>query len=342
MTWLKVTGAALVGSVSALYGVCYFRYHRTRRVCKSSVTLEGKTVIITGGNTGIGKETAVDIARRGARVVLACRSKERTQPAIEEIKKRSGNEKIFFKKLDLSSFDSVKHFAKEFLQEEPRLDILINNAGLAFGSRGETTSDGFDVVFGTNHFGHFLLTMLLVDRLKESAPSRIVTLSSCDHKGDIARPTFDSSALLPKIENNVRYPNLYGYPRSKQANIMVARQLAKELKGTGVTTYSVHPGFVNTGIWNNILSPTLRNLMYPFIWLFCINEEMGAQTTVYCAVEESITHLSGNYFTNCQLAHPSEIHENALDDNLAKKLLDLSFEATGLEEEITDAFTCLS
>jgi NAD(P)-dependent dehydrogenase (short-subunit alcohol dehydrogenase family) len=148
--------------------------------CPSKARIDGKTVVITGGNTGIGKETARELAARGGRVIMGCRDTVKSAAAVEEIKRTTKNEQVFFKKLDLASTDSIRNFADEILREETRLDVLILNAGVMF-TPYMLTKDGFEFQFGVNHLGHFLLTHLLLDRLKENAPSRVVVVSSLAH-----------------------------------------------------------------------------------------------------------------------------------------------------------------
>ena len=150
-------------------------------VCRSQARLDGKTVIITGANTGIGLETSVELAKRNARVILACRSVERGKRATVEVRKRSGNDNVVFRQLDLASLNSVRKFADKFLEEEPRVDILINNAGIISGSFKESV-DGFESTFAVNHLGHFLLTNLLLDRLKEASAARVVNVGARAYK----------------------------------------------------------------------------------------------------------------------------------------------------------------
>ena len=145
--------------------------------CPSKARVDGKTVVITGGNTGIGKETAQELAARGGRVIIGCRDVAKSAAAVAEIRRKTGNEEVFFKKLDLASTDSIRHFAGEILREESHINILILNAGVMH-TPYMLTKDGFEFQFGVNHLGHFLLAHLLLDRLKESAPSRVVVVSS--------------------------------------------------------------------------------------------------------------------------------------------------------------------
>lgn len=195
--------------------------------------IDGKVVIITGANSGIGKETAIDLAKRGGKIYIACRDKKRGEDAMKEIKEKSESDEIYFLKLDLASIDSIKNFSEEFLNLETNLHILINNAGVMACPRS-FTKDGFEMHFGTNHLGHFLLTNLLLDILKASAPSRVVVVSSLFHivgkirKNDLFGETF--------------YFRWFAYASSKLANILFTRELAKRLAGTGVTANSLHPG----------------------------------------------------------------------------------------------------
>ena len=246
-----VCGAAALTSVGFAVSVYAFRsfLRGGSRVCTSEVRLDGKMVIITGANTGIGKETAIDLARRGARVILACRSVERGEKAAVEVRERSGNENVVFRQLDLSSLASVRQFSAKILEEEPRIDILINNAG-----RGpapySTTVEGYEAIFVTNYLGHFLLTCLLLERLKQAPSARIVNVSADAYK-------------FTEIDfNNVNlergYSGLKAYARSKLAQVMFTRELARRLKGTKVTVTSLHPGGVQTDILQRGAWPLVR------------------------------------------------------------------------------------
>lgn len=213
--------------------------------CKSKKRLDGKTVVITGGNTGIGYETALELACRGARVIIACRDMTKALNAASSIRKESKNENVLFRKLNLASCASIREFASKILKEESRLDILICNAGVMF-TPYSLTEDGFEMQFGTNHIGHFLLTNLLLDRLKECAPSRVVVVASLAHTAGY----LDFNDMMWKK----RYNSQLSYCRSKLANIMFARELAKRVAGSGVTVCSLHPGTVYTEITRHFLS----------------------------------------------------------------------------------------
>ncbi|XP_022096272.1 retinol dehydrogenase 12-like isoform X2 [Acanthaster planci] len=326
--------------LAALYVLHYWKNIACRRSCKSEVNLTGKTVIVTGANSGIGKVTAQDLARRGARVILACRNLRKAQDAAEEIKARTGNSEVVVGHLDLASLQSVREFAKEIIEGEDRLDILINNAGIAVVSGEPLTEDGFPALFGVNHFGHFLLTNLLLDLLRKSAPSRVVTVSSNYHRSvwsplDLTPAVNDGGIPGGNGDGGALYPRLNAYNHSKLANILFSRELARRLALTGVVSVSLHPGVIFTPIWRNvwsriwILTP-LYYILGPLMWLVLIDEEAGAQTILHCTLDESIVNLSGQYFSNCVVSEPSTM---AQDDELATRLWAVSCQATGLAEE---------
>ncbi|XP_044231882.1 dehydrogenase/reductase SDR family member 13-like [Thunnus albacares] len=318
MMLLLLFGALLVGG----YFLLHMTYLKLPR-CKSAVKLHGKTVIVTGANTGIGKTTALDLARRGARVILACRDRRRAEAAVQEIIRESGNSQVIFMQLDLASLKSVRSFAENFLQSESRLDLLINNAGLMNSGK---TEDGFGMIFGVNHLGHFLLTVLLLDRLKASGPSRVVTVASkAFEMGKLDFNRLTTHRDLASGSNNFRL--FKKYSSSKLCNILFTYELAKRLQGTDVTCYSLHPGVINTeigrytGFW-------WRLCQAPISFLFFVDAESGAQTTLHCALEQGIEHLSGHYFTHC--APLLNIEAKARDDAAAKKLWELSESFCGL------------
>ncbi|XP_013859005.1 retinol dehydrogenase 11 isoform X2 [Austrofundulus limnaeus] len=291
-------------------------------VCRSTAGLDGKTILITGANTGIGKETAVDLARRGARIILACRDMDRADSAAEEVRKRSGNDNVVVKKLDLSSLKSVRQLAEDVLANEQRLDVLINNAGIMACPQWKT-EDGFEMQFGVNHLGHFLLTNCLLDLLKKSTPSRIVNVSSLAHeKGQIY---FDD------INQEKSYRPWKSYAQSKLANVLFTKELAHRLRGTGVTTYSLHPGVIRTELGRYFMPtiPLWKRIVYKPFSFFIKSPTEGAQTTIYCAVEESLQNESGFYYSDCarKTAAPQ-----GLDDEAAKRLWDLSAAMVGLTQ----------
>ena len=257
-----------------------------------SSPLSGRVALVTGANTGIGRVTALELARRGARVFLACRSLERTQPVLEEIRASRPAAKAEWLPIELSDFDSVRACADAFLARGLPLHLLINNAGLA-GSRGLTRS-GFELAFGVNHMGHFLLTHLLLERIAGSAPARIVTVSSRVHK---RVPGIDWDAVRKPTASLTAVKE---YGASKLANILFSAELGRRLRGGGVTTYSLHPGVIDSDIWRMLPAP-LRVLNR----LRLISVEAGARTTLHCSLSAEAGRETGLYYSECRPTEPS-------------------------------------
>ena len=234
------SGYVLLGTVTAGVSLWMLRRYFAGGVCRSEAMLDGKTVIITGGNTGIGKETAIDLAKRNARVIVACRSQEKGKKAEVDIRKESGSSNVHFRQIDLASFKSIRKFAKEVLSKESRIDILINNAGVMYCPFGKT-EDGFETQFGVNHLGHFLLTNLLLKKIEQAPKGRIIIVSSVGH-------TYASKLDLDMINSEAHYSPFDAYHKSKLANVLFTKALAKRLwrTGTDVTVNSLHPGAVDT------------------------------------------------------------------------------------------------
>ena len=241
-TFLFLGGTVVIGTLTVYLVRRYF----AGGVCYSRAKLDGKTVIITGANTGIGKETAIDLARRGARVIIACRSAEKGEEALMEVRAKSGNDHVVFRRLDLASLESVRQFASKVLEEEPTIDILVNNAGV-MACPYSKTEDGFEMQFGVNHLGHFLLTNLLLDRLKESPAARIVNVSSTAHRR-VDAINFDD------LNSEKSYNRMAAYGQSKLANILFTRSLAKRLVGTSVIANCLHPGVIRTELGRHFTS----------------------------------------------------------------------------------------
>ncbi|HEY5949365.1 MAG TPA: SDR family oxidoreductase [Kofleriaceae bacterium] len=277
--------------------------------------LAGKTFVITGANTGIGRITARELAKRGAHVILACRSADKTQPVIDELKRETGNDKIDFVALDLADLASVRRCAEELLARNIPIHGLINNAGLA-GSRG-TTKDGFELTFGTNHLGHYLLTRLLLDRIKQSGPARIVNVASASHYQAKGIPW---DALRAKTKSRTGLPE---YAVSKLSNVLFTKELARRLEGSNVTTYALHPGVVATDVWRRVPSP-VRWVMKKFM----VTPEEGAQTSIRCATAPELASETGRYYDrDGKERKPNKL---ANDEALAKQLWQKSAEWTGL------------
>jgi NAD(P)-dependent dehydrogenase (short-subunit alcohol dehydrogenase family) len=256
--------------------------------------LSGRTILVTGANTGIGRATALALAGRGARLFLACRSEEKAGAVVEEIRRDSGNREVEVLPLDLGDLASVRECAERFLATGEPLHVLINNAGLA-GQRGLTTS-GFELAFGTNHVGPFLLTSLLLERLRESAPARIVNVASAAHYG---APGIDFEAVRQPTKS-ITGTSEYGV--SKLANVLHAQELARRLRGSGVTTYALHPGVIASDIWRRVPWPA-RSLMK----LRMRSTEEGARTPVHCATSPDVAAESGLYYHDRRPREPSKI-----------------------------------
>jgi dehydrogenase/reductase SDR family protein 13 len=268
--------------------------------------LDGRTFLVTGANTGIGKETVRALAARGAAVVLACRSQESGRRAIDEIARGTGNHNLDLLGLDLGDLASVRACADAFLARDEPLHVLINNAGLA-GSRGMTTS-GFETAFGTNHVGPFLLTSLLLDRLRDSAPSRIVNVASGAHYG---AEGIDFEAVRKPTKS---ITGMREYSVSKLANVLHAQELARRLDGTAVTTYSLHPGVVASDIWRKVPRPA-RAVMKRRM----DSPEDGARTSVYCATAAELADQTGLYYDDCTATPPGRAVTASLADELWRR-----------------------
>ncbi|XP_034238449.1 retinol dehydrogenase 13-like [Thrips palmi] len=286
------------------------------------VNIGGKVAVVTGANSGIGFEVAKNLAQRGAKVYLACRDKDRCATAREEIFLETENKHIYCRYCDLGSFESIKRFVRRLQRDEEKVDILINNAGVMWGER-ETTQDGIETQLGVNHMGHFLLTNLLIDKLKQGAPSRIVNVASTAHyKGKINVQDLNSAD---------NYSESGAYNQSKLANVLFTRELAKRLQGTDVTVNAVHPGIVDTNIVRNtgFFTTSLMFILRPVVWAFIKSPRQGAQAVLHVALHPDLQQTSGQYFNLREIAEPSK---DALNDKLALWLWLTSEKWTKLEE----------
>jgi NAD(P)-dependent dehydrogenase (short-subunit alcohol dehydrogenase family) len=274
-----------------------------------------KTMIITGANSGIGLESAVALARDGAHIVMACRNADKGAAARADVVRRSGSDRVELMTLDLASFASIRGFAKEALDRFEHIDVLLNNAGAVSRTRVET-ADAFEQTFGVNHLGHFLLTSLLLDRIVATPEARIVVVASDAHRFPPGGLNFDD------LQSTRRY-SLLGYApygRSKLANILFTRELARRLEGSGVTANAVHPGFVASNFGrDDPLGRIGMTLGRPF----AINAEKGSQTSVFLASDSSVAGITGEYWYKCAMRKPSAA---ARDDDAARRLWTISEE----------------
>ncbi|CAF4421733.1 unnamed protein product, partial [Rotaria sp. Silwood2] len=276
----------------------YNKLWANRNLYQSMQLMQGKTVVITGGNTGIGYETAKDLLYRGARVIIVCRNMDKGRQAIRQLCSETECEEknIRLMECDLCSLESVRNFANLYNSEEERLDVLICNAGLAW-SQHVVTKDGFNSIIQANYLGHFLLTNLLLDKLKKSRPSRIINVSSGSHKRVQSIDWFDAFTQFKNC-------HLLGvYATSKAFQILSTYKLKQNLLTEGVNVFALHPGWV----WTSIQAPMREVLgiyrfliVYPILSLFKMTfaktPKAGAQTTIYCAVEPSLEYSPDLYF----------------------------------------------
>ncbi len=286
----------------------------TNSTAERTRDLAGQWIIITGANTGIGRVTAETLAGRGASVVLACRSEERTKPVLEAIRAAGGE--ATFEPLDLGDLASVRACAERILAFNRPIDVLLNNAGLA-GLRG-LSKDGFEIAYGTNHLGHFLLTVLLMPRLEAAKSARIVNVASKAHY-DADGIDFDAVKKTTKTITGVAE-----YSVSKLANVLFTRELARRV-GTRskVRSYSLHPGVIASDVWRKVPWP-----IRPLMKLGMISNEEGAQTSLYCATSPAVADHDGRYYDKSAEKKPSAL---ALDDALARALWEKSAQATGAD-----------
>ncbi|XP_075971778.1 retinol dehydrogenase 13-like [Anticarsia gemmatalis] len=298
----------ILGVIAAIVILMTVYQKLTVGICKSSAHMVGKVVIVTGGNSGIGLETAKDLSSRGAKVIIACRSVRRATEAKEEIIKASGNTDVHFRQLDLTSLRSVREFCDQIYKTEKRVDVLINNAG-AGGLGNVKTADGLHVGMQVNYFAPFLLTCLLIPLLKSSAPSRIINVSSMMHKyGEI---DFENLNMEKYWSDYLVYAN------SKLFLNLITLELSSRLKGTGVTVNALHPGVASTNIFRNIPSEIIKTIVGAFIGFMFQSPWEAAQTSIYLAVAPEVENVSGKYFSDCRQKLPSKLSQ---DPELAKRL----------------------
>lgn len=278
--------------------------------------MTGKTVLITGANSGIGKAAATELAKQGAQIVMVCRDPIRGETARAEIMRASDSDDVDLLIADLSSQAEIRQLAAEFKATYDRLDVLVNNAGVINGSR-TLTVDGLESTFALNHLAYFLLTHELLDVLKASPPARIVNVASMGHK--LGTIDFDD------LQAEKRYDSLKAYNQSKLANILFTYELARRLAGSDLTTNCLHPGVVatNFGAGNATLFGLLVKLVKPFLR----NPNKGAETTVHLASSPAVANVSGQYFVDCR---PQRSSRESYDEAIAKRLWETSAALTNL------------
>ncbi|MFA6127268.1 MAG: SDR family oxidoreductase [Bacteroidales bacterium] len=279
--------------------------------------MESKIILITGANSGIGKATATALSEMGAHVVMLSRNLEKGERARQEVIRSSKNHQVDLMECDLASMSSIRSFASAFIEKYPRLDVLINNAGI-FTDKRMVTKDGFEYQIGVNHLGHFLLTRLLLDFLKKSSPSRIINVSSGAH--------FGGDIDFEDFQMEKRYSSWKAYSQSKLANILFTYELAHRLAGTGVTGNCLHPGFVNT----RFAFDRTTEKPHPMMLLakpFTISPAAGAETSVYLAASPEVEGVTGKYFVKRKEKASSRASYDLIK---AEKLWNLSMMLCGM------------
>jgi len=256
--------------------------------------MDTQTILVTGGNTGIGRVTAAELAARGDRVYLAARSRDKGEAAVAQIRASTGSDTVFYLPLDLADLESVRACAASFSALGEPLHVLVNNAGVA--GRRDVTRQGFELTFGVNHLGHFALTNALLDVLRASTPARVVTVASQVH---YSAPGIDFETLRRPARG---LTGMREYGVSKLANVLFSAELAQRLEGTGVTTYALHPGVVASDMWRRVPWP-----VRPLITRRMISVTEGARTSLYCATAPELAGVSGRYYDTCAERAPSRV-----------------------------------
>merc|ERR1712106_471746 len=315
-----------LGRAFAVVLVLFLYKEFTMGMYGKKIDMSGKVVVITGGNSGIGLETARGLAEQGATVILGCRSKERGKEAVADIKRTTFNENVRFLPLDLLDLQSVRDFSEEINKQVDKIDILLNNAGFA-DARNERnltrSKDKLEISLQTNHLSHFLLTNLLKAQLAAAGNARVINVSSMAN-------------LMGNIDmENINYekdevkPCKMTYHNSKLMNVLFSKEIALRWSNLGVTSYSLHPGLVRTNI-SNVFSPVLKNFMIFLGFLVGKNNLQGEQTSIFLSCEPGIENLSGEFFMDCKV-RSSWMNKQALDKDLCSKLWDRSAQLVSFE-----------
>ena len=274
------------------------------------MSMHGKVVVVTGSNVGIGFETAVGVAERGAIVILACRNRAKADAAAKEVTRRTWNDDVHVVDLDLADLASVRKAADDILAGWGRLDVLVNNAGGTW-SEHLLTAQGFEYTFGVNHLGHFYLTNLLLDRLQASAPARVVSVTSVGHHFTRGGLRFDD------LQSEKRYQGMEAYCRSKLANVLFIRQLAKRLEGTTVTANAAHPGWVRSRFGMDGDTKAGTSVGMYALRPFQLSPKRGARTSIFLAASPDVAGKTGMYWVRSKPGHMSR---HARDDAAAERL----------------------
>ncbi|MEN9580225.1 MAG: hypothetical protein RJA70_3234 [Pseudomonadota bacterium] len=280
------------------------------------IDLKGKRVLVTGATAGIGKETALGLARLGAQVIIVGRNPEKTAGVVEELKQQSGNQQIEFLLADLSSMAEVRKLAADFLAKYSSLNVLVNNAG-GMNPKRVTTAEGYELTFAMNHLSYFLLANLLLPALEAGGPSRIVNVASDAHRSGVLD--------LDDLMSTKSYSTFGSYGASKRANILFTREMARRLEGKPITVNCLHPGFLASNFMDK--PGSIWGYLKPVAYLFALDNAAGAKTSIYLASAPQVEGVSGKYFAKCKEKQPTRAAQN---DKTAKRLWIESEKLTGL------------
>ena len=282
------------------------------------MALQGKTVLITGADGGIGSETTKALAKRGATIIMACLDLNDAKPVYQDIKQESGNENIEMMQVDLASLSSTREFARQFSQKYQQLNVLINNAGV-FCWKREETEDGFEKTIGINYLGHFLLTHLLLPILKQTPGARILNVSSNAY--------FQGKIDLNDLHLKKKYKGTKAYNSSKLAIVLFTQELAERLKDKDVAVNALHPGHAPTNIWNMWPGKWYQALLFIILRMLMKPTVAAAQNSIYLASSDEVKGITGRYFDDKKL---KEVSPQGKDMQLQKGLWELSEKLTGL------------
>ena len=282
--------------------------------------IKDKTVMITGANSGIGKQTARELNRIGAKVIMLCRNEERAKKAMEEIIADTGNDDIEILIGDLESQDSIRNAVSEFKKKYDKLHVLINNAGFV-NFKKQFTAEGYEKTWATNHLGHFILTNLLLDVIKASSPARIINLSSFGHKMVEEKPLEDMNY------ENKKYNHIKAYGNSKLMNLLFTFELARRLEGTGITVNAVHPGPIRSKFGRSKNNPWWYRFGYSMSYPFLKSVKTGAATSIHLATSQEGGEISGKYWTKSKIKESSELSQNI---EMQERLWEISEQMTNI------------
>ena len=290
-----------------------FKVYNAPVICLSKGTLKGKTVVITGGTSGIGYETVFHLASRGARVIIGCRELKKGLKIAKRLREESKQKYIEIKLLDLASLSSVREFANDIIEEVDNVDVLINNAAIISKDERSVTNDNLEETFQVNYLSHFLLTTLLIEKMKENTSARIINVV-CDFQ--------EGKLNFIDLQSKDTFSRMRAYYNSKLALLYFTHQLSKFLEGTGITSYAVNPGLSETNLWRNIFPYGYRItwlFLLPWIYVFCKSPSYGAETTYYCSLDRELEGVSGKYYRNCK-----QVEIGIFNNGKSEKLWEIS------------------